>query len=418
MRISKAEKDNSARLYGVLCVMAVAAASLPLACNYIMVGGNVTEWIARVNELAAGFRNGELYFFPGMETLAKTGIWKNGVNSNLWLLPPGFFVRMTGNIAAAYRFYMLMIQIGTAVGSLLFFREIFVKEKDRIPVFFGTLLYMTCPYRIFICYDLADLMQAAAWMLLPFYAWAAVRVFSEKGNWKRILCMGAVLAGVGYADTIFFITFFGITLLMSIFMKNLRGIAGLALGGILGLPGLHRLGVYVFGKGFSELDVMLQTIMPKGYYFGQFFSSYYWRDNHPGMGLGMLIGLLTALWVWFVKTDAGPDREKCNRKCRVFAGLSVFLAVLSLVYFPWDFVQRVGDWSLRLVSLIDTPAIFGGMAYFSLCVPAAWGTSQLKKSDNKVISFAVPLLVLLACVWVCIYQCNMLTYTRQPMTFG
>ena len=405
--------NNRTWLYKVLCVAAGMIASLPLACNYIMSGGRVTEWIARVTELAAGFHGGELYFFPQMETLAGTGIWSNGINSNFWFFLPGVIVWLTGNITAAYRIYMLLIQTGTLAASMLFFQELFAEEENRLPAFFGTLLYMVCPYRIFVCYDLADLSQAVAFALLPLYAWAALRVFAGGGKWRQILFMGVILAGIGYADTVFFVTLSGITLSVCAFGRKLRAFFGLAAGGILGLPALYRLGMYVLGKGLPEFDVMLQSIMPKGYRVGQYFSSYFWRDEHPGMGLGMLICFLAVVWIGFVK----GEREK-NRRYGFFAGTAVFFTVLSLRYFPWDLVQRLGGWALRLVSMIETPAVFWGMACFAFCVPAARGMEKMSRQKDKLAAFGVPLVVLLACAWVCVYQCNMLTYSRMPMTLG
>lgn len=44
------------------------------------------------------------------------------------------------------------------------------------------------------------------------------------------------------------------------------------------------------------------------------------------------------------------------------------LTVMSLRYFPWDFVQRMGSWALGLVTLIGTPAVFFGYAQILLCV--------------------------------------------------
>ena len=41
---------------------------------------------------------------------------------------------------------------------------------------------------------------------------------------------------------------------------------------------------------------------------------------------------------------------------------------MSLRYFPWDFVQRMGSWALGLVTLIGTPAVFFGYAQILLCV--------------------------------------------------
>lgn len=398
-------------LYKALCVTVGVAASLPAARNYIMSGGMVTEWIARIVELADGFHRGEIYFFPQMETLAGTGIWENGVNSNLWFFLPGIFMWITGNIVITYRIYMLLIQMGTLMTSMLFFREIFAKEESRLPVFFGTLLYMTCPYRIFVCYDQANLSQAVAFMLLPLYVQAVLRALAQNKSWRQTVWMGAVLAGIGYADTIFWVSLFGITVLVCIFCRRLRVVEGLVTGGILSLPSLYRLGMYLSGKGLSELDVLVRSIMPGGYRLGQYFSSYFWRDNHPGMGLGMFICLLTVLWMWFVK----GERER-DVKYRFFVGMALFFTMLSFYRFPWDLVQRLGSWALRLVSLIGRPAVFWGMACFGFCVPAAGGIDKMGRQREKLAAFAVPLIVLLACLWVCIHQCCVLTSNRMPIT--
>lgn len=407
------KRDNGAWLYGVLCWMTVITASFPIACNYIMSGGRVTEWVARVEELAAGFHSGKLYFFAQMGTLADTGIWINGVNSNFWLFLPGFLAWTTGDTVAAWRIGMLLIQTGTMTAAMLFFREVFAKKESRLSVFFGILLYMTCPCRIFVCYDLADFFQAVSWMLFPSYMWAVLRVFEGNGGWKQILFMGVALAGIGYANTIFFLTLFGMTLLVSVCLKKFKGILGLTAGVLFAFPGLYRLGIYVIGRGFPEFDVVLHSIMSKGYYPGQYFSSYFWRADHPGMGLGMFICFLAVLWMRFVK----GEREG-EKRCRIFTGMSVFFMILSSCYFPWDLVQRLGNWALKLVSLIDTPALFWGMAYLGFCVPAADGIDRVSRSNDKLAAFAVPLMVLLVCAGVCIYQCNMLTYTRPPVILG
>ena len=176
------------------------------------------------------------------------------------------------------------------------------------------------------------------------------------------------------------------------------------------LPGLERLFDYLFRDGFQELGMSLGSIMPKGYTPGQYFSSYAWRDGHPGMGLGMMVCLMTAAWLGFV------EGEKENRKvCRAFGGLALFLGLLSLRYFPWDYVQRLGIWALKLVSLAGTPAVFWGMAFFALCVPAAGGVDRIRRKENSPAAFAVPALVAAACLGLCLYQCNMLIYSRAPL---
>ena len=52
----------------------------------------------------------------------------------------------------------------------------------------------------------------------------------------------------------------------------------------------------------------------------------------------------------------------------MWLGAAALLTVMSLRYFPWDFVQRMGSWALGLVTLIGTPAVFFGYAQILLCV--------------------------------------------------
>ena len=47
-------RDDKQTVYWVLCVLASAVALFPLGCDYIMEGGIVAEWLARVAEMAEG----------------------------------------------------------------------------------------------------------------------------------------------------------------------------------------------------------------------------------------------------------------------------------------------------------------------------------------------------------------------------
>ncbi len=408
-------------LYRVLCVTAAAVALLPVSCSYIMTGGIVTEWIARVEELAAG----GLRLFPTAEALAAGGLRENGMDSNLWFLSSGIFYRLTGNMVLAYRLYMLGIGVGTMAFAMLFFGRFFRGESSRLSAFFGTLLYLTCPWRIYVCYDRADLGLAAVWMLLPLYGWAAVglaraekigtgrkeKLFSDSMIWNTVVA-AAALAGVGYADIVCFLTLAGITLLGALFGKKVLPLLSVAGGAVLFLPALGRLANYLFADGFRELEMPLKSLMPEGYRLGQYLDTYVYRDGHPGMGMGMLLCLLTGLWLRFVRKEKKAEGAEC-----FFAIMALFLGILSLRYFPWDLLQRLGVWTLKLVSLTGTPVLFGGLAMAFACVPAAGAMGRISRQENRLAAVAVPMLVLLLGIGVCVYQCNMLTYHRMPMEF-
>lgn len=407
-------KGQRKSVYYALCALAVVVAMFPVSCNYIMSGGIVAEWIARVEELAGGLQEGQLYLFPRAETIVSTEIRVNGMNSNLWFVLPGVLYRLTGSIVLAYRIYMAAVQAGTLFAAMLFFGRVFEGEETRLPALLGVYLYMTCPYRIYICYDFANLSQATAWMLLPLYLWAVVGIMDSGGKWEArdAAAAAASLAGVGYADAVFFVILAGMTLLLGLALRKPGAFVSVLAGVVFFWPGAHRLLQYLFLGGFPELGMPLKSIMPSGYRVGEYFSSYFFRDGHPGIGLGMLTGILAGAWLWFVE-----NKKEERVSCKIFAGLAGFFAVLSLRYFPWDLVERLGVWALKFVSLMDTPAFLAGMAFLCLCVPAAAAVNRMSRHENRLMALAIPVMVLLACVGICVYQCNMLTYGRLPMTF-
>lgn len=399
------KQSNNQYLYRIVVVLTVITALLPVACNYIMTGGIISEWIERTEELATGLR-----LFPSTEVFL--GMWsrENAMNSNLWFFPAGILYKVSGRMVLTYRIYMLVLQICTLLFAKLFFERLFADSETKLPAFFGVLLYMTSPYRIYICYDLADMSAVVVWMILPLYAWSISGLFQGGIRWRDIVGASLSLAGIGYAETICFFVMIGVTVFALFYFKKALPLVAMAVGAVLFFPVLHRLAQYLFSDAYNELGMPLRTIMENGYRFGQFFSSYAFRENHPGMGLGMFFCLLTGLWLWFV---AGG--EKAGRCERFFIVLSVILLLMSLRYFPWDFVQRLGDWSLKLGSLINTSAIFAGLAWSFLCIPAAASADRMYRQENKLLAYAVPLIVLLACLGLCVYQCNMLTYSRLPM---
>lgn len=401
----KLRQTKNQYLYWIAIALIAIVSLLPVVCNYIMTGGIVSEWIVRTAELSSG-----LHLFPSTETFLSMWSTENAMDSNLWFFPAGILYRISGNMVLTYRIFMLTLQTSTLFFAKLFFERLFADSETKLPSFYGILLYMTSPYRIFVCYDLADLSAAVVWMIMPLYAWAMLGLLRGDKKWKDVVIASLSLAGVGYAEIIHFLILAGIGVFSAVYFKKIVPLITAAAGTVLLLPALYRIVQYLFLDAYTELGMPLQTIMHKGYRFGQFFSAYVFRDNHPGMGLGLLMCLISGLWIWFVVGEKRAQRQEW-----VFVFLSVLLALCSWHSFPWDFVQRLGVWALKIVPLINTPAIFAGLAGSCLCVPAAAAVGRISGMGNKLIARAFPVMVLLACLGICFYQCNMLVYNRLPL---
>lgn len=120
---------------------------------------------------------------------------------------------------------------------------------------------------------------------------------------------------------------------------------------------------WLFDGSFAESGLEYTSIMEQGYSIGGLFSTYFYRNGHPGMGILLLGCLLFLLYQSFVK-----GKKICTKNDHIWLGAAALLTVMSLRYFPWDFVQRMGSWALGLVTLIGTPAVFFGYAQILLCV--------------------------------------------------
>lgn len=383
--------------------------TLPLTCGYIMSGGIVEEWIARVQSLSYNL-TGEL--FPAA-----------AVNSNLWLLLPAVVYRASGSIVSAYLLYMIPVQLGAVLTARLMFGAL-LEDEAGDAAFFGTLLYVTCPYRIYVCYDRADLSQALAWTLLPLLVWATVKllrgehVFKGKHVFKEtqeryafvtaLLCLG----GIGYADCVFFVIVAGILLAVSIIFRKRSILPVLAGGSALFAPGLLRLVKYLFTERYADWGIPVESIMSRGYAIGEFFRFYVYREGHPGMGLGLFCAVLAIFGCGLVHNEFHMRKQDI-----FFGGCALVMALMSLSRFPWEFVQRLGTWALKAVSLLGSPAIFWGFACACLCVPGARAVGRLSGNKSKAAALGAPLFILLVCVALCVYQCNTLTYNRYPLNF-
>ncbi len=398
------ERKTTDFLYQMLYVATAAAVLFPVCSSRLVDGGSMAEWAIRIEEIyVGGFR-----LFPTAEVFAALGEWKHVMNSNLWFWFPVLLYRLTGSLTAAYRVFLSLLQLLTLLSALLFFQSAAgsggEKAGDDPAVCLGVALYMTCPYRILVCYDWEDLSQAVVWMLLPLYGWAVIKLLNLKENrygvW--ISLAAAALAGIGYADAVSFLSLAGITFLAALWWKRVRPLLAVGVGALLFAPGLWYLLEYLFSDGFAYGAQAVSSIMGRGCRIGQLFTSYAFRDGHPGMGLGMMLCLVTGLWLRLV---CGIKGEGEGRGERFLAGLSLLLFGMSWRYFPWDVVQRMGNWSLKLVSLVGTPVFFAGLGYAVLCVPAARAAARIGRYEDRTVARAVPLILWIACVGLCIYLC-------------
>lgn len=239
------------------------------------------------------------------------------------------------------------------------------KKKDWISLA-GALVYLLLPYHVYTVIQSGDRLQTLIWMLVPILTASLVKMLdTEKMFWKTgygltaVLSLGIIgrLDGVAALTLLFLISVGGICRRQ--WQYPVIGILGMALAYPTYMTWKH----WLFGGDFAESGLEYTSIMEQGYSIGGLFSTYFYRNGNPGMGILLLGILLFLLYQSFVK-----GIKICGRNDHIWLGAAALLTVMSLRYFPWDFVQRLGNWSLGLVTLIRTPAVFFGYAQILLCV--------------------------------------------------
>ncbi|MBQ2803938.1 MAG: hypothetical protein IJF07_08585 [Lachnospiraceae bacterium] len=399
---------KSKRLYkSILYVVIFLIVSLPVFYGSMMEGGRIRQWISCIEELSAALLDGTVLWFPSIDVIFNTSAQLSLFRSNVWNLFPAIVYMLFQNITFTYQVMMILLQLGTLMAAILLFGRIFEEER---AAFFGVLLYMTCPYRIYLCYDKADMAQAVVWMLFPIYIWAVYELCTAAKKLKGMTVAALVLAGIGYADVTLLLVICGVTVLLVLFTRRWQPLVPLVAGCIMVAPVLLRLAKYLFKGEYAELGIPLDGIMEKGYAGAQFFTSYAYLEGQPGMGLALMIGLATLGWLYFAVGNI-----KLPKQCGVAAGISAILILMSYRLFPWDIFQRLGGWSIRLIPLLETPGVFFGIAHLGLCILAAFAVERVSKQENKMLAIGLPACVLAAALGVAAYLCNTLTYYRMPL---
>lgn len=241
-----------------------------------------------------------------------------------------------------------------------------LSRKSIAVLTMGTLIYLLLPEHVNIVIYNRDWIQIFLWQLIPVLAISLMKIAStEKAIWKCGFGVVAVLVMglIGRMDGVAGLTVLFLVCVAGICRKQWQYPVIGALGTVMAYPTYITWKHWLFDGSFAESGLEYGSIMYKGYSIGGLFSTYFHRNGDPGMGILLLGGIMVLIYFSFVKGRKlfdGPDV--------IWLASAGLLTVMSLRYFPWDLVQRMGSWALGLVTLIRTPTVFFTYAQMILCV--------------------------------------------------
>lgn len=392
---------------GILYSLIFVFTSAPVFCGYVMEGGDACMWLARIRELRESLAGGAALWYPSPELVVAYGGQTAAFDHGIWLLPAVGLEALGVGEQLAWCLFMGLMGIGTLAAARWMMRAF---SQDTATVVCGVLFYMSCPFRIYLCFDKADVGQALVWALTPLLTGGLAR--AGRGRSRLYGAAAAIAyAAIWYADARWGILLgAGAALYLLLWKRRPGSLLYLAAGGALSAPAVIYLARYLLKGGMEVWDLPLGSIAENGYAPGLFLTSWAYRPDHPGLGLALTGALVLLLWARW--TGHNGSMERSVKGLLVSAGV---LTLASLRYFPWDYVQRLGTPFLRLVGLLETPGVFWGLADMLLAVPAAWAVGEARKKGDVLWRWAVPAILAIAALAVSLYLCNSLTYLRIPL---
>lgn len=391
-----------------LCAV-VLVVSLPLMTNYCIDGVNVSYYIRQLER--------------GCE--------------DIFLLVPSLFVKAGLSTEFVYKCLLFALNIATAAIAYFCFRGIF---RDEVTGLIGSMLYTWAPYRLNDLYCRADLGEAISLCFLPIICYGLYRVFqgeTDSGEYKNlwmVLAFGYTVLLQSYLLS--FLTAAGFTLLLCIVMwrKTVRKQTLLVLLKAvlafvvcnLWLPILMLLRIR--SGAFSMAAFQGKLIQGGGVYPSVFLQLYFvngssWRTDGTGteqlqpMGVGFAVTfcVLVYLWLSFVGRYRGKEDEGGIRSFgKGMAITGGMVAVLSMNWFPWDYLQKRNGLFFRIIAGLQSPARLMPIVLLCLTLVSCVAVWQVRRWEEGSAGKGFAIAVTVAALMVTQYLTGDILSTGEP----
>jgi len=293
--------------------------------------------------------------------------------------------------------------------------------KDRVSAIFGAVLYTFMPYRIYVCFCLADKGQAIFWMMLPTVITFLIKMY--EGDRKRTSLLWMIpavvsMAALSRADATLTIVGCCVLILVGLMMKRFLYVP-IALCSVMGSIAVNiNYWRFILLGHQNNYSVETVLIAEKGYYFGKYFMGWMKFDGLPGLGFGLffsialiLIYLLdinkkndlvdTKIEAEALKTETTDDVRKT---VGILTMVAVVLAAMAFHWGIWDIAQRVHPIMIRFISSLGSPNVLFGFACTVLCIPSVLVIKIFWNEKKAVISKFIPLFIAGVNVLAAVFQ--------------
>ncbi|HNW04976.1 MAG TPA: hypothetical protein PKI76_06295 [Oscillospiraceae bacterium] len=402
----------------------ILASSVPLGADYVMQGHDIRFHLMRIEGLREGLVSGQFPVRIQPYWLDGYGYAASVFYGDLLLYFPAL-LRIAGFTAqGAYNAFLLFVNAATCVLAYKGFKKIFRSENAAL---LGSALYTLSAYRLTDLYVRSAVGEFCAMIFLPTLLAGVYGVLFDDvkrpAYQKAWIAPALAAAGIGYSHVISCFTagtflFLGLLLCYKRVFRAERffALCKTALAAIL-LCASYAAPFIDYGRdaftfnAASRMDNLIQT---DGVYPAQLFSLFQNGSGNSQSGVGgitgemplclgaaLMLGAAAFLYACVTERETipAPDRKK-GFALLLLSGIACFLCT---IYFPWDRISRLGDFAALVVSNVQFPWRYLGVAGLMLAGVSCSAVLVFRRAYGRapaaVLSGALAAAVLLTSSW-------------------
>jgi len=391
--------------------------SMPMLGVFFITGHDAPYHMGRLEALAEGLGRGMIPLRVSNFWLGGRGYASSIFYGDLFMYPAAILRNLGASIQTAWKFYIVMMNVLTALISYYSFRKI---AKTQLGSIIATTIYVLSAYRLTCMYIRFSVGDYSAQAFLPLVLYGMFRLYSDeevKGLFKTLRqCLPLILGVSGLILThiqttlmaAIFVVGFALVNFKKTFSPKYLVRIGIALAGVLILnmwyifPFLQLIGKLAF----VEDTLSLGRYRANGAYFWQLFNLFPegYGDSYPvfesfangfsnempftiGAGaIGVFSYLIMRISGVIKKKDAGSSvNVRVADKLLIASLLSIFM---TTIYFPWDFIEQLTPATSTITQTLMCPWRWLGIAWALCSLMTGFAYECIADSKDSIARFS------------------------------
>ncbi|MCI6465963.1 MAG: hypothetical protein MSA90_10910 [Faecalicatena sp.] len=387
--------------YTILLTGAAILITLPFVGNLLMDGHDISFHLSRIKGIAESLALGQFPVRMNVNINQGYGFVSEILYPNLFVYIPGILYALGVSLITAYKIWILLINIATALVGYYSFKGLFKSQKlGAICAFF----YLVNPYRLNNIFLRASIGEVLAEIFLPLLVYAmAEMVYGNSKRWW-LLAISAVGILQSHILTLEMCIMFGLFFCVLNWRRlcskdgACRILNCMKAAGISVLLNLWFLVPFLdqFTKGYTIVEEVNDVATNCVFLFQMFLSHFkvagvnvvngIYEEMPITMGSVVLFGSILFLYYGFGKKSLDPAMQKIGNTCLIMGAASCLMAT---EYFPWSFLQKYCWPVYKFLSKLQFPWRMLGFASLFLSIVTTIAVYALYQDGRNILAGAI-----------------------------